>query len=348
MKKWRMTYKKLLLIGGTSGSVHIKNYFHLIRDLFDDVLIVSNEEVDFCPSKVLSFSLKNPVAVKKSIKALSEIISTYNPTVIHAHQANSFSFITVKANKKKIPLVVTAWGSDVLTVPQKGFLYRYIVKTALKGADAITTDAAFIGKSIAALGISKKVDIINFGVDLMEGNNRPEKEQVIYSNRLHKDLYNIDAIIKAFSKLPKNNNYKLVIGANGTNTDELKAQVQRLDIESKVNFIGFVNAHENFENYQRAKIWVSVPNSDGTAVSLLEAMAYGCIPIVSDLPANREWITDGLNGIIVTNNDLEDGMLKAMAMNQAEVARLNRDIINKKATKSICRELFKTVYKTVI
>ena len=39
--------------------------------------------------------------------------------------------------------------------------------------------------------------------------------------------------------------------------------------------------------------------SDGMSLSLLEAMACGAFPVVSDIPANREWITHGVNGYLV-------------------------------------------------
>lgn len=39
-------------------------------------------------------------------------------------------------------------------------------------------------------------------------------------------------------------------------------------------------------------VFISIPSSDSTSVSLLEAMCCGLFPIVSDLPANREWIHD--------------------------------------------------------
>ena len=46
-------------------------------------------------------------------------------------------------------------------------------------------------------------------------------------------------------------------------------------------------------------IYVSTSLSDGTSVSLLEAMASGVFPIVTDIPSNREWINDGENGFLV-------------------------------------------------
>ena len=50
-------------------------------------------------------------------------------------------------------------------------------------------------------------------------------------------------------------------------------------------------------------IYVSTARSDTTSVSLLEAMACGLFPVVTDIPANREWIDDGHNGRLFPAGD---------------------------------------------
>jgi glycosyltransferase involved in cell wall biosynthesis len=44
---------------------------------------------------------------------------------------------------------------------------------------------------------------------------------------------------------------------------------------------------------------VSPSTHDGTPNTLLEAMACGCFPIAGDLESLREWITPGVNGLLV-------------------------------------------------
>src|SRR5690606_24274869 len=130
------------------------------------------------------------------------------------------------------------------------------------------------------------VVIANFGI----GFDPPEtikKEKIIYSNRLHKSLYRISEIIDAFRKFKSNSDdpeWKLVIAATGELTDSLKQQVAEQNCDD-IEFVGWVDAKTNAEWYSRATYWVSIPESDATSISLLEAMACGCIPILSDLPA---------------------------------------------------------------
>jgi glycosyltransferase involved in cell wall biosynthesis len=67
----------------------------------------------------------------------------------------------------------------------------------------------------------------------------------------------------------------------------------------------------------------AAPLSDGTSMSVLEAMACGSALVVSDLPSLREWIREGWNGHLVPPNGAE-----ALA---AHVVRLLRDPMQRSA-----------------
>ena len=114
-----------------------------------------------------------------------------------------------------------------------------------------------------------------------------------------------------------------------------------------VDFVGWIQKEENEQWYSKAKIWVSIPESDATSISLLEAMACGCIPVVSDLPANREWIQSGVNGIVV--EDLQsDFISKALKLNYKEAIEINKQRIEKDGTKEANRTKFLQLYQTIV
>lgn len=342
--------KKLLLIGSTEGSTHIKNYYNLIADYFDEIIIVSTKEVDYCKSFAIDFGLRNPLKIFKSIKKLRKIINEFNPSVIHVHQANSYGFITSHANKGKCKQLLTTWGSDVLLVPQQGWFLKQVVKKSLKSADFITADASFMADAIHNLVGNVPVTIANFGIDIDQIDiNFEYKENSIYSNRLHNPLYNIDKIIiDSADFLNQNKEWKLVIGANGSLTESLKILAQDLISEDQIEFIGFVSSEINKANYLKARLFVSIPSSDGTAISLLEAMAYGCIPIVSNLPANKEWIEHGKNGIVLEGITLEEGIQEAIQLNTQEVISLNKEIITSRASKKANKAIYESLYDNAI
>jgi glycosyltransferase involved in cell wall biosynthesis len=339
--------KSLLLIGGSKGNAHLLNYRNLIEDCFDDILIVSNQESEQFPSKKVNFELKNPFAMWKNVRILRKIIQEEQPDIIHVHQANAYGFITALANRGRRPLVVTTWGSDVLTLPHISFLHRWMVQYILKSADAITADAQFMADAINELVGPTPVVIANFGVEIATKESILPREKVIYSNRMHEPLYRIDEIIlQAAPFLLANPTWKLRIAASGSETERLKQLAEQHLPVSSVEFIGFQSATENRENYLRSTVYVSIPNTDGTSISLLEAMAYGCLPIVSDLPANREWIESGVNGIVSSGN-LSTELMQILEMDASSIQGSNANIIEDKATKKANKLKFEAVYDRI-
>ncbi|MBN4071174.1 glycosyltransferase family 4 protein [Crocinitomix catalasitica] len=337
------TKPKLLLVGSTHGSVHLRNYYHLIKDYFDDILTLTTQEVDFCRNEVINFSLKNPFNTRKSIKRIRQIIREENPDIIHVHQANACGYVTAKANNGIKPLILTSWGSDVLLMPAKGFLYRKTVQYAIKSADVITADAVYMADAISKLGTESKVVIANFGIDYEEI-QIPSKENIIYSNRLHFPLYQIDKIIRAYADFQKQHpDWKLILGARGESSDELKTLAKDLLQKGSYEFIGFVEMDVNQSYYLKSRIYISIPESDGTSISLLEAMGYGCIPVVSNLPANKEWIEDDVNGCLVRDSAAE-ALERALTLNLENVQKKNIEIVETKATKKVNRKIFYGIY----
>src|SRR5690606_39358317 len=113
----------------------------------------------------------------------------------------SVAYYTIRALRKfGVPIVGTAWGSDVLTLPQKGLLIKEMVKYSLRHATAFTSDSTYMAQRMRELLPGRELDITicNFGVP--EQTVVLPKENIIYSNLLHKPLYRADNIIYTFKK----------------------------------------------------------------------------------------------------------------------------------------------------
>jgi glycosyltransferase involved in cell wall biosynthesis len=296
--------KKLLLVG--SNSIHVYNYIKLIENYFDEILLLSNEKNEQYSVKSIKIDFRLGLNIPSSISKIKAVLKEYNPSVIHIHQANSYAFITLLALKNSnIPSLLTAWGSDILVNPKESFLLKKIVSYTLNHVTRATSDSLFMANEMKHYNTSLKIDIVNFGIKPILVDIK--KENIIYSNRLHNSLYNIGKVIQSFSNFSFTNpSWQLVIGAVGRETEELKSMVRDLKIEDKVEFIGWVDGQVNEQIYQRSKIFISIPSSDATAISLLEAISYNCICFVSNLPANCEHILDGINGFIEPNLDKID------------------------------------------
>ena len=338
--------KKLLVIA--PNSVHTLNFLEFVKNLFDEIILCSEQEVE---SKVpdrqyqVNFKTINPLTLLSQRKALKKIIVNEAPDLVHVHQVTRHAFAAVPLVKSlKRPVILSAWGSDVLVVPDQSFLYKWLVSRTLKKADVVVCDSQEMMLKIESLGRGENNEMVLFGIEPIEEHT---KSKIVYSNRLHEKLYNIDVIIRLFANFSKDNpDWKLRIAGSGGQTAQLTTLVETLGVKNSVQFIGWLSKEENRKEYQNAAVYISIPDSDGTAVSLLEAMSAGCIPVVPDLPVSKEWITDGENGIVHNGN--QNPLARSVELNSELVKGINKKIIEEKGTQDVTRVHYQRIYKSLI
>jgi L-malate glycosyltransferase len=339
----------LILVG--SNSIHLVHYANLVENYFNQIYLITDQEEGPWknPLLVTSFSLRNPLNLFKTVHAIRQSLKKIQPAFVHVHQANSFAWYTsIALRGLNIPWVLTVWGSDVLIAPHRSWWLKQMLLSNLNHAHAITADSKELCTQVNLMVRNKQKTILlaNFGVAI---DPLPlEKEKLIYSNRLHKPLYRIDRIIQAFNELHhKDPRWQLVIAASGEQTAYLKKMARSAEAADHIHFTGWINQSEQIEYYSKALLYVSLPESDGTSSSLLEAMACGCIPVVSDLPANREWIDDMVNGVLVAEDD-PDFFGRALDLDQCSVEQINREIIRNRGSRKVNAAKFIQLYQSLI
>lgn len=335
-----MREKYLLFADGTSTHTlkwakELNKYFDLYVVTFSFFRDEFRQFLD--DEKMTEFNMAMNVsggnyAILKKTRDVVHVMNNVKPQYIHAHYVTSYGFVLSIASfflKFKSKLILSAWGTDILVTPNKSFLYKLITKFALNHVNLITSDSSFMSEKICALS-RQPVLTLPFGIEDFEENLLFEDKDtyLFFSNRSLTENYNIDEVIKfffeQFSYEPRS---RLVIANEGSEKEKLLELVAHYGIESSVRFVGFLNQDEQNAFYKAAQYFISIPTSDATSVSLLEAMAYGCVPIVSDLPANREWVTEGVNGYIY-----KPGMRKLNFVEKnREFFTRNRSIIKKRA-----------------
>ncbi len=330
-----------------SDSVHFINYLNRISNYNSKINYLTISEVslksklDFENIIVPHFGI-NPFAWRNTYQQLTKIIKEKKPEIIHAHQVNRLAFIcSLVAKKFKIPFVLTAWGSDVLLVPKVSFFHKLIVSKTLKNAFKITADSQSMIDAMLEMEPDKqKYELAQYGIEPIES---LPKQKIIYSNRLLKPNYRIDAVINYFSEFQKKHpEYELWIAATGEKEDELKKLAESICATDSYKFLGWQDPAENRAIYAQAEIYISIPESDGTSVSLLEAMSADCTCIVSDIAVSKEWIQDGENGVVEKEklNPLEE----ALKIDIEKVRTTNQNIIKDRATVDVNYEIFKLIY----
>ena len=344
----------LMLVG--SNSCHLWRFCRMVNDQFDHIIVVTNGHSggeESCAAEIVTvdFSVRNPISFLKTVGTIRKVYKKYRPDMVHILQANTTATATILGVwPHRVPKVLTALGSDILSAPDQGLLYRQMVRYNISRADVCTSDSLYMAKAMEVLAGSKgmKIVIANLGIGV-EPNREVPKENIIYSNRMHGKLYRIDKVIDYFHEFMNTakEDWRLVIAGQGPETGNLMQQVQDRGLQDRVDFVGLLGPRENGAYYNRARIFMSLPRSDATSVSLLEAMACGCLPVVSDLPANREWISDGVNGKVV--NEGESGVIdQALSIDPVAAANINREIIGQKATGAVNQKIFAGIYADLL
>jgi glycosyltransferase involved in cell wall biosynthesis len=105
---------------------------------------------------------------------------------------------------------------------------------------------------------------------------------------------------------------------------QAQAWVQELGIGNRVELLPRHSRPQMAELFRRSQVVVSPSTHDGTPNTLLEAMACGCFPVVGDLESLREWITPGVNGLLVDPGDPQ-------ALAEAILLALNQPTLRQRA-----------------
>lgn len=332
---------------GDAGSLHLHKWIIYFKKIGWDVSVISFKNYYIQGVEIIclneKFDVKESGANYRYLLYIAEIrnlIKKINPDIVNAHYITSYGFLASVCKDRLLAL--SAWGSDILVTPKKNPVYKFITKYALKRADIITSDSISMSKSISELLGNKKCEIITVPmgveIDIFKCNREYEVDSPkILSLRTLNENSNIHLIIHAFKKvLDKYPNAQLIIANDGDTKVSLQELTKSLNILDKVKFLGFVDRKTLVDLMQKSDYCISVPSSDATSVTLLEAMASGTYPIVSNIKANNEWITDKVNGSVVgfTSEEIAECISETYdnANYRRSVSNENIKLIERKAT----------------
>lgn len=113
----------------------------------------------------------------------------------------------------------------------------------------------------------------------------------------------VSALIKVREKIPE---AELQIVGSGDYLNELKGQVEKLNLTGCVRFAGFVSEEEKIRLFREA--WVSVYPSlkEGWGLTNIEANACGTPVVASNVPGLRDSVLEGQTGLLFRYGDIED------------------------------------------
>jgi glycosyltransferase involved in cell wall biosynthesis len=243
------------------------------------------------------------------------------------------------------PYVVTAWGSDVLIFPRRNFVWRIVAGYVLKRADKIICDSEVVKTGLLTLGAQpEKITKVYNGINTSQFSPAKSDEAlksklgangspIVISIRHLRPLYNVEMLVRAVPLvLERAPQARFVIAGDGYQRGYLETLTTELGVAQNVSFIGYI-AHDELPGYLASSdIYITTSRSDSSSQSLQEAMACELAPVATDLPANREWITDGENGLIVPQDDHKALAEKIVYLienseTRAKFGKINRKLI---------------------
>jgi glycosyltransferase involved in cell wall biosynthesis len=343
-----------------AASIHTRRWVGYFRDKGYEVHLASFKYYDIPGVKVhvLSTFGLGKLGYFFALFFLPKIFDRVKPDLIHAHYLTSYGFIAALAGLR--PLIVSAWGSDVLIAPKESTILRYFVSYAIQRADAVTVLSEHMVSSVLDLGgKAENITPTPFGVDtdfFKPNSNKTSNKQYLklICTRNFDTVYDISTLLIALKKVfSVNADFLVDLVGDGPLRSKLISESKQLGIFSKIKFKGRVDHLELVELLSEADIFVSPSLSDGNNVSLNEAMACGCFPIATNIPANAQWITDGKNGLLYPPGNAEllaEAIKIAMDNNylRKKAIDLNRQIVLSSADWRICTLNMENVYQKII
>ena len=229
------------------------------------------------------------------IDALRATFAEIRPDVIHAGPLQRVAFPVVLATD--LPVVAASWGSDLLRAAADDPVWRDAAAFSLSRANGFLSDCAAVFDVARELGYRGPHARIPWGIDVSQfrpdGAGKrfgPEDVFVILSTRNWEEVYDVETLARAFTALEPDTNAHLVLCGSGSEENRLRSILGEASAAGRVTWLGRVSQAELPELYRGADLYVSTSKSDGSSVSLLEAMGCGRPVLVSDIPGNREWV----------------------------------------------------------
>ena len=279
-------------------SPHTRRWARYFAEQGDELLLLSLEAIVDSPvaAQPLGPRLRPAaLATTLALPAARRALARFAPDLINAHFVPNYGWMAWLLGAR--PWVLSTWGSDVLVNPTRSPLHRWRARRVLRAADLVTSDADMLTAAIQALaGPGLPVITAPMGIDraLYESAAAAAtapRERIILHNRNLEPIYDLPTVLRGMpSLLAAHPGWSLRLAGEGSQRAALERLAASLGLEGRVVFLGRLGRAELMAELQRAAIYLSASRSDSTSVSLLEAMATGAYPVLSDLAANREWV----------------------------------------------------------
>ncbi|MBP7786528.1 MAG: glycosyltransferase family 4 protein [Longilinea sp.] len=310
-----------------------------------------------------------PLGMERAGRQFSRLVEQVKPDIVHALRI-PYEGILASHTPPGIPLVVNIWGNDFTLHANSSRMLGRLTTGTLRRADALMADTRRDLRLAVRWGFDSTKPALALpsagGIDLEQVGAAvplPFRQEVFA--KIPKDIpwvvnpRGIRAYTRTdvfFQSIPLVlNRWQNVrfLCPGMENRKEAEDWVQRLGISDHVHLLPVLSQDDLWRLFSRSVMSLSITMHDGTPNTLLEAMACGSLPIAGDLETLREWITPGVNGLLVDPNQpqaVADAMLLGFTNPQLfrTAAEINRNIILERAETRMVREKLQKFYQEIL
>lgn len=313
---------KILYVTSKGGIHDYRFLVKLVKDY--DVLLLHYAADDLIPEiknlyplKVISqkpFFKAFPIA--SHLRHFKKIVKDFNPDIVHTGYVWQVGVLAAYADVH--PHLSMPWGSDVLIEPGRRYFIRRMVSRVLRNCDHIQCDAEFVKSKIMNdyEVSSDKITVFPWGIDRSQFKPQnknecrkkldipPEKFVIIYNRYLEK-VYGVNYMLQAYNKFAEGrDDILLLIASDGSMKNEILNFISTSKLQTKAKLVGSLPNSDMPYILNTADVYISTSLSDGSSLSLLEAIACGLGIVVTDVPSIKEWVSDQ-NGIVVERKNIK-------------------------------------------
>jgi glycosyltransferase involved in cell wall biosynthesis len=265
-----------------------------------------------------------------ALPATRRLARRLEPDLTVAYRVTSYGVLAAAADLH--PLSMAAQG-QYIAYPPTSLPKRALARYALARADLVTSWGVHMTRNMVKLGCDpRKIRTIAYGIDtdrfrIDPDRPRPGRPPKLLTTRALRRDYNHEQILRALPEVVAS--FPDVVWTavgEGPEHERLSGLAQRLGVGRNLVFPGRVPPDRLLALLSECDVYLSAVRTDGVSASLLEAMACGAWPVVTDNEANRLWIRPGETGDLVPPGDAA-GTARAIldALRESRRARAARE-----------------------
>ena len=311
--------KKSVLIGGVE--TYIKCLYEVFESLGYKVTVYQNSNENF--DEYIENLHVCGVGRAKNCRDQLEYIAKQEPDYENDILIFATDMLVVKSKFKKVVAIQHGIAFDIMELKTAGVVKnaKYALKGALRAlvkhkrfsycSDIVCVDYNFVNWYRTQVAhIDARLHVIpNFSKIPERAEREENKISIIFARRLV-EYRGIRIFTNAIKKIKKvHPEVSVTIAGEGPEKEWMQQQLQELD---GVIFTSY-KPEDSLSIHQKHDIAV-VPTrgSEGTSLSLLEAMATGCAVIATNVGGMTNIILDGFNGLMISpdSDELADALLK--------------------------------------